>query len=154
MTVGTANTAAPTRTQRLRQIAAMRILTRAEDDRRALVRVFFTSYGVRENALDRDNPVTPQIEGQLLVQPLDERRAVLVQEREKSDRSFLSVAAGERERASVDELTPQRFVAPLGSLDHLAVQRLEVALHPLERRACGPFERRIERRQCLHQPRP
>jgi hypothetical protein len=42
MTVGTARTAAVTRTQRLRQIAAMRILTRALVDRAGFVRGFFT----------------------------------------------------------------------------------------------------------------
>src|SRR6266851_2762627 len=112
MTVGTASTAAVMRTQRLRQIAATRILTRA-----VFVRVFFTSYEYRtpsascpvpmvrdimpglrcsslkcsrhsrssrlairaprsgtyatihhgDGTLDGDNPVTPEIEGQLLV---------------------------------------------------------------------------------------
>jgi hypothetical protein len=42
MTVGTASTAAVMRTQRFRQIAATRILTRA-----VFVRVFFTSYEYR-----------------------------------------------------------------------------------------------------------
>ena len=48
---------------------------------------------------DRDNPVMPQVERQLVVQPIDERRAVLVQERDEADRPFLRVAVGEGERA-------------------------------------------------------
>src|SRR5438477_5163669 len=124
MTVGTARTPAAMRTQRLRQMAATRILTRADDDRVALVRVFFTSVCRRgrecppqrssgfQPVSDSDNPVTPEIEGQFLIQPFDERRAVLVEEREEADRSFLGVAARKRERARVDELAPQRFVAP------------------------------------------
>src|SRR3954469_21327435 len=87
----------------------------------------------------------PEIERQLLVQSIDERRAVRVEEREKPDRALLRMAAGEGERSRMDELTPQGFVAALGRLNHLAVQVLQVPLHPLERRSGGPFERRIER---------
>ena len=113
----------------------MRILTRALVDRAGFVRGLFTSYelpspelvapsneprsnepratspecratSTEQRSLDGDNPVTPQIEGQLLVQPVDERRAVLVQEREEANRSFLCVAAGEGEGTRVNELTP------------------------------------------------
>ena len=53
------------------------------------------------DVLDGDNPVLPQVERQLLVQPIDERRAVLVQERHEADRPFLRVAAGEGQRPRV-----------------------------------------------------
>jgi hypothetical protein len=107
--------AAPTRTQRFRQMAATRIVKRAP------------------LAVDGDNPVTPEIERELLVQTIDERRAVLIQERDEPDGSLLCVAAGEGEGSCVNELPPQRFIAPLCGLNHLTVQRLQVALHPLER---------------------
>ena len=53
----------------------------------------------------------------------------------------------------MDELAAQRFVAPLGRMNHLAVQVLQVALHPLQRRARRSFERRIERRHRRDQAR-
>ena len=71
------------------------------------------------------------IERKLVVEAFDERRAVLVQERDESDRAFLRVAAGEGERARVHELPAERFVAALRRLDHLAVERLQVVLHAL-----------------------
>src|SRR5262245_48139695 len=102
---------------------------------------------------DGDNPVAPEIERELLVQTIDKHRAVLVQKRDEADRPLLRVAAGEGERSRVHELPPQRFVAPLRGLNHLAVQRLQVALHPLERRSRRAFERGIERRDRLNQAR-
>src|SRR5579872_6880446 len=101
-TAGIDSASAVSRTHRLRQSAATRMRTRAACD------------------LDRDNPVAPEIERQLLVQAFDERRAVQVQEREETDRALLRVAAGEGERARVDELAPECFVAPLRGLNHLA----------------------------------
>jgi hypothetical protein len=50
----------------------------------------------------------------------------------------------------VHELTAQRLVAPFCRLNHLAVQGLEIALHPLEGRARRAFECRIERRNRLN----
>jgi hypothetical protein len=50
--------------------------------------------------------MSAQIEGQLVVQSIDECRAVLVQERDASDRTFLGVAMGKGECASVHELAP------------------------------------------------
>src|SRR5439155_21242479 len=95
----------------------------------------------------------PEIERQLFVQTIDERRAVLVQERDEADRPLLRVAAGKGERSCVNELPPQRFIAPLRGLNHLAVQRLQIALHALERGARRSLERRVERRDRLNQDR-
>src|SRR5262249_9794943 len=92
---------------------------------------------------DGDNPVMPEVERQFLVQTIDQRRPVLVQERDEAYRPLLSVPAREGERPRVDELPAEGFVAALRRLNHLAVQRLEIALHPLERRARGAFQRRI-----------
>src|SRR3954463_16225362 len=94
-----------------------------------------------------------EVEGELLVQPIDERGAVLFQKGDKADGPFLRMAAGKGERARVHELTAQRFVAELRRLNHLAVQRLEVALHPFERRARGGLERWIECWKLLIEPR-
>src|SRR6185503_11116918 len=110
-------------------------------------------YVMRPDELDRDDPVTTEVERQLFVQTIDERRAVLVEERDEPDGPLLGVAAREGERAGVDELAAQRFVAALGGLNHLAVERLQITLHPLERRAGGAFERRIQCRQRLDEPR-
>ena len=51
--------------------------------------------------LDRHNPVVPEVERQLFVEPIDERRTVLVEERDEPDRSFLCVTVGKGERARV-----------------------------------------------------
>src|SRR5581483_11869680 len=56
---------------------------------------------------DRDDPVPSHIYRQFLVQTLDERRAVLVEEGNEPDRPLLGVAAGEGQRPGVHELTPQ-----------------------------------------------
>src|SRR5262249_54769602 len=102
--------------------------------------------------LYRDNPMPSQVEGELLVQPFYERRPVLIEEGDEADRALLRVAAGAGQRAGMHELTPQRFVAPLRCLDHLAVQRLQIVLHAAERRSGGAFERRIEGGDGLDQP--
>src|SRR3954469_21847626 len=94
-----------------------------------------------------------EVEGGLLVQPIHERRGVLVQKGDKADGPFLRMAAGKGEGARVHELTAQRFVAELRRLNYFAVQRLEVSLHPFKRRALGALERRIERRNRLNEPR-
>src|SRR3954447_11693913 len=94
-----------------------------------------------------------EVEGELLVEPIDERGAVLVQKGDKADGPFLRMAAGKGERARVHELAAERFIAALRRLDHLAVQRLQVALHPFERRARSAFECWIERRDGLNEPR-
>src|SRR5262252_3904565 len=65
------------------------------------------------SASDGHNPVMAENQRKLLVEAFDERRAVLVQERDKTDRPLLRVTAGKRERLCVDELAPQRLVAPL-----------------------------------------
>src|SRR5216117_835666 len=115
------------RTQRCRQMPSIRIFKRTK------------------LALYRDNPMTPQVQRQLLVETLDESRTVLIQEGDEADGAFLRVPVGEGERARVHELAAQRLVAPLRRLNHLAVKRLQVAPHPLERGARRPFERGIER---------
>src|SRR4051794_6886423 len=88
------------RTHRRRQTATTRIFRRALLDR-----------------LDRDNPVASHVEWKRFVQPLDERRSVLVEERHESDGPLLGVAVGEGEGARVHELAPQRLVAALGRLN-------------------------------------
>src|SRR5256885_14209251 len=97
MSVGTASASAVQRTHGRRHTAAIRIVMSAT----------FES--------DGNNPVIPQIERQFLVESFDERRPVLVQKGDETNRSFLRVPVGECERARVNELPPQRFVAPLGS---------------------------------------
>ena len=88
------------------------------------------------------------VERQLLAQPIDQRRAVLVEELDEADVAFLRVAAGERLRLGVLELAPQRFVPALGRLDDLAVQLLESSCMRAERRSRRAFERRIDLRHC------
>src|SRR5215470_12755176 len=103
------NTAiADRRTQRLLHIPAMRIFT---------------------PLLNSDNPVLPQPHRELLPEAFHERGSVLIQERHKRYRPFLCVTVGECERPRPDELTSQRFVTPLGSLNGLALQRFQVLLH-------------------------
>src|SRR5215470_8089401 len=95
--------------------------------------------------LNRDNPVPTQFQGEFFVQSIDERWSVLVQQRHETDRAFLRLTTGERERARVDELAPQRLVPALCRLNHLAVQRLQVMLHPRKRRPGRALEGGIER---------
>ena len=59
---------------------------------------------------------------------------------------------GRRARGSA-ELPAQRLVAPLRRLDHLAVERLQVVLHPSECRFRGALERRVDGRDGLDQRR-
>ena len=66
---------------------------------------------------DRDDPMMAHIERQLVVQPIEEHEAVLIQERHESDRAFLGVAMRKGERARMGELAPQGVVAPFRRLD-------------------------------------
>ena len=95
--VGIDSASAVSRTQRLRQSATTRIRTRSP---------FFLAAATICCFLDGDNPVPSQIERQLFVQALDERRAVLIQERDEPDRALLRMAARERERLRVHERLP------------------------------------------------
>src|SRR5262245_6112973 len=97
-THGTASATAATRTHFLRQIAATRMRT---------------PFG---RVLDGDNPVMSEVERQFTLQAIDQGRAVLVQERDEANRSFLRVSAGERQRPRADVLASQRVVAPLRRL--------------------------------------
>src|SRR5688500_16484414 len=89
--------------------------------------------GLQAGPSDRDHPMLTHVERQLVAQPIDERRPVLVQEVYEADGSFLRVAAGERLRLGMSELPPQRFILTLRGLNDLGVQLLEVVLHPAER---------------------
>src|SRR5262245_20122867 len=100
---------------------------------------------------DRHNPVVAYVEGQALAQSFDERGSVLVEERHEPDGSLLGMTVREGTCTRVKELTAQRLVAPFCSLDELAVKRLQILLHPTERRFRGPFERRIESWNSLDQ---
>src|SRR5690349_16166641 len=55
-------------------------------------------------ALHGHDPVSAEIERQLFVEAIDESRAVLVEERDESNRAFLRVAAGKGQRAGMHEL--------------------------------------------------
>src|SRR5262249_35041576 len=54
-------------------------------------------------SLDGDNPMPPEIERKLLIQAIDQRWTVFIQEGQEADASFLGVTAGEGERPGVDE---------------------------------------------------
>ena len=72
--------------------------------------------------LDADNPVMSQVEWELLIQAIDESGSVLIQERHEPDRSLLGMTERKGERPRAHVLATQRFVPPLGSLNHLTVQ--------------------------------
>ena len=57
------------------------------------------------------------IERQLVHEPLDERRAVTVEQGNRAERPFLGDAIGKRLGLGPRELTPQRVVAFLGRAD-------------------------------------
>src|SRR5438876_4706726 len=144
---GTERTAAVTRTQGLRHQDATRT-RRTIPARRAASRGRPACLGVLtfvnvSPALDGNDPVPAEIERQLLLEAIDESRAVLIEERDEADGAFLRVPAGEGKRSSVDELPAQRFVAPLGGLNHFAMKRLEIVLHSAEGRPRGALEGRI-----------
>ena len=83
----------------------------------------------------RQSSACPRSSGSSSIEAIDERRPVLVQERDEADRRAPAAwPSGKASAARARELAPQRFVAPLGRLNHLAVQRLQVVLHPAERR--------------------
>ena len=70
-----------------------------------------------------------------------------------ADGAFLRVAARKRLRLGVLELPPQRVVLPLGGLQDLGLQLLDVVLHAAERRPVGAFERGVDRRDLAGQRR-
>ena len=132
MAARTKSTSADTRTQRLLHMPATRILT---------------------PLLDGDNPVRPHLQRQLLPEPFDERRSVLVQEPHERDRPLLRVSVGEGERARAGRTD--------GAASRSAAWRPEwscPAAFPdpscmrAQRGTGGAFERRIERRQGLDDP--
>src|SRR6186713_1413551 len=84
--------------------------------------------------LRREHPVGARVDRRLLTQPLDQRRAVLVEEVDEPEDALLLRPAGEGLRLCVLELPSQRVVLALGRLDDLGVQLLEVVLHPPLRR--------------------
>src|SRR6185436_4235020 len=94
--------------------------------------------------LDPDYPVHAEIEGQVVEETVHEWGTVDVEEIDEPDLTLLRVPGGEGLRLGVPELAPQRVVLPLGGLDDLVVQLLQVLLHAPKRGARGPFERRID----------
>ena len=86
---------------------------------KALTRIF--SQATLGRVLDVDNPMASQFQRQLVLQPFDERRAVLVQERDETDFPLLRVAVGERDGLRVDKLTLQRLVTTLGGLNQTSM---------------------------------
>ena len=104
------------RTQRRRQSAATR--TVQPSTARSAGRGFTLSS-------DRDNPVVPEVERQLLDRA-DRRAPGRTGSGTRRSRSSRSCAwpSGKASAARADELAAQRLVAPLGRLNHLAVQRL------------------------------
>jgi hypothetical protein len=86
--------------------------------------------------LNRQHPVVPEIERQLIEQPVYQRRTVLIEKRHETDRALLRMAAGEGERLW-GELPAQCFVAPLRRLDRFPTKRLRSCCIPpsVERRA-------------------
>src|SRR5215471_14667360 len=102
-------------------------------------------------ALDADNPVMPGIERELRLQPIDERRSVLIQKGDESDRALLLVSLRERKSPRPRVLTPERLVAAFRGLNHLVVKGREIVLHASKRRLCGTLQRRIKRWNRLNQ---
>src|SRR6266849_5619380 len=93
-------------------------------------------------ALNSDDPVPTHVERQLLIEPLDERRSVSVQERHKPNCPLLWLSLGKGERTRVHELTPQGFVAALRGMNHFAVEGVEIVPHATERGLRRPLEGR------------
>src|SRR5262245_40539100 len=89
--------------------------------------------------LDPNHPVHAEVEGQVVEETVHEQGTVDVEEIDEPDLTLLRVPGGERLCLGVPELAPQRVVLPLGGLDDLVVQLLQVLLHPAQRGARGPF---------------
>ena len=103
----------------------------------------------RTHPLDREHPVRAEVERQLVVKAVHERRAVSIQEIDEADASLLGMALGKRLGTGARELAPQRFVTALLGADDLLVQRVEVVLHPPERVPRGVRQRRVDGRHDL-----
>src|SRR4051794_2611088 len=73
--------------------------------------------------LKRDQPVVAEVDGQFLEQHVDDPRTVLIEEVDDCERPLLRMTVREGLRLRARELTPQRFVALLRRVNHLAVQR-------------------------------
>ena len=99
------------------------------------------SAGVRAAVVERprgrqchrwSRPSAAHVERQLVVEAIDERRAVRLRKDTKPIVRSCGWPSGNA-CARADELAPQGLVAPLGGVDDLVVQRLQVVLHPAER---------------------
>src|SRR5262245_22244720 len=84
------------------------------------------------------------VERQLVREAIDQGGSVLIEKRDEPDRALLRMAVRKCQRTRPGELASEGVVAALGSLNHLAAQRLQVVLHPAERRLCGALERGID----------
>ena len=87
-----------------------------------------------------------EVEGQLLHEPLDERRPITVEQGNSAERPFLRHTIGKGLPLRPEELTPQRVVTLLGGANHLAAQGCQVVLQLAERRFCRALESRINSR--------
>ena len=65
----------------------------------------------------RDHPVNAHIRWQLFDEPIDQPRAVLVEELNESDHPLLRMTIGKRLRLDMVKLAPKRVVLTLGGLD-------------------------------------
>ena len=72
--------------------------TRAVAQPREQAAIRRASSGFRLRHLEREHPVMTEVEGQFLHEPLDERRAVTVEQRDTAERAFLRDAVGKRLR--------------------------------------------------------
>ena len=80
-----------------------------------------------------------------MLETIDQCGAVLIQKRHESNRAFLRLSLGKRERPRADVLTAERLVAPFRGLDHFSVEGLEIVLDSAKRRLCGALKRGIQR---------
>ena len=80
-----------------------------------------------------------------MLETIDQRGAVLIQKRHESNRAFLRLSLGKRERPRADVLAAERLVASFRGLDHLSVEGLEIMLDSAERRLGGTLEGGIQR---------
>src|SRR5262245_11176105 len=93
---------------------------------------------------DCHDPMRTRVEGEIAAQSIDKGRSVLIQKVYETDHPLLWLAAGECLLLGMTKLSTEGFIFAFGGLDDLAVELLQIVLHPRQRRPGGSFERRVD----------
>src|SRR5262245_12051736 len=93
---------------------------------------------------DRHDPMCSRVEGELAAQSIDKGRSVLIQKVYETDHPLLWLAAGDCLLLGMTKLSAEGFIFAFSGLDDLAVELLQIVLHPRQRRPGGSLQRGVD----------